>query len=92
MSNIVKIEAKYQIRIDTLKVWLNGMLFSFSGVFEKGNTGYTKRFNHGEYCYVISGCASEGKLNFVDFYLFEAPTKEEINFNKPILFIENISI
>lgn len=92
MSNIVKIEAEYQIRIDTLKVWLDGMLFSFSKVFEKGNTGYTKYFYYGEYCYAITGCASEGRLNFVDFSLIEASTKEEINFNEPILFIENISI
>lgn len=56
MSNIVKIEAEYQIHIDTLKVWFDSMLFSFSGVF-------------------------------VDFYLFKASTKEEINFNDPILFI-----
>lgn len=92
MSNIVKIEAEYQIRIDTLKVWIDGMLFSFSSVFEKGNTGYTKYFNHGEYCYAVAGCTSEGKLNFVEFSLFEASAKEEINFNEPILFIENIAI
>lgn len=87
-----KIEAEYQISIDTLKVWVDGCLYSFREIFSKGNVGYTKCFYYGEYCYAVAGCASEGRLNFVDFYLFEASTKEEINFNKPILFIENISI
>lgn len=88
----IEIIAKYKITTDKIEVWINGIQFTFSEVFAKGNTGYTKYFYNDEYCYAITGCASEGRLNHVELYLFEAPTKDEINFNDPILFIENISI